>query len=352
MNAAVTHHRSRCRKSGASAQHAGRPGIASLQLNLKDSSTVSITFIETPHYIYCNVTLFRQQECWWNVLVTEPQSPPLYNVAYKALQRCADPLFRSPSTEVRADRGRGRRRRVTKWRDGACLRGRTVRLRRRRSSPLLDAVQVEDVEAAVAAPHRGHEPDHVAAHHALVLLLRELLDQTPCGRPTHSFHLNPGTSKRLKISTSSSCQSNLSVSPCSLASCPSSSDQLCGFDGGVSSPLWPGLASVLLKPLQLYRGDPEAACCGWSDPRHLLLSLQMEVWLVWLVLVAASPPSVSSDDYHVESRALPCSSGSSLCFLKSGFLLWFPLTSDAPPKCPPPLSGFPSCFVLFFSAPD
>lgn len=62
-----------------------------------------------------------------------------------------------------------------------CFKGRTVCLRGRGSSPLLDAVQVEDVEAALAAPHRGHAADDVAADHALVLLLRQLLDQTPCG---------------------------------------------------------------------------------------------------------------------------------------------------------------------------
>lgn len=38
------------------------------------------------------------------------------------------------------------------------------------------------MEAALAAPHRGHDPDDVAAHHALVLLLRQLLDQTSCLR--------------------------------------------------------------------------------------------------------------------------------------------------------------------------
>lgn len=49
------------------------------------------------------------------------------------------------------------------------------------SSPFLDTVQVKDVEAALAAPHRGHEPYHFTAHHALVLLLRQLFNQTPCG---------------------------------------------------------------------------------------------------------------------------------------------------------------------------
>lgn len=57
---------------------------------------------------------------------------------------------------------------------------RTVCLRGRRSSPFLYAVEVEDVETALAAPHGRHEPDDVAANHALVLLLRQLLDQTPC----------------------------------------------------------------------------------------------------------------------------------------------------------------------------
>lgn len=60
-------------------------------------------------------------------------------------------------------------------------RGRTISLRGRGSSPFLDAVEVEDVEAALAAPHRGHVTDDVAAHHALVLLLGQLLNQTPCG---------------------------------------------------------------------------------------------------------------------------------------------------------------------------
>lgn len=67
-------------------------------------------------------------------------------------------------------------------------RQRTVCLGGRRSSPFLDAVQVEDVEAALAAPHGGHQPDDVAANHALVFFLRQLLDQTPCRRgptPTH-----------------------------------------------------------------------------------------------------------------------------------------------------------------------
>lgn len=59
--------------------------------------------------------------------------------------------------------------------------GRTVSLGGRGSSPFLDAVEVEDVEAALAAPHRGHVADDVTAHHALVLLLRQLFNQTPCG---------------------------------------------------------------------------------------------------------------------------------------------------------------------------
>lgn len=57
----------------------------------------------------------------------------------------------------------------------------TVCLRGRGTSPFLDTVQVEDVEAALAAPHRGHEPDDFTAHHALVLLLRQLFNQTPYG---------------------------------------------------------------------------------------------------------------------------------------------------------------------------
>lgn len=57
----------------------------------------------------------------------------------------------------------------------------TVCLRGRGARPLLDAVQMEDVEATLAAPHRGHGPDHVAAHHALVLLLRQLFNQAACG---------------------------------------------------------------------------------------------------------------------------------------------------------------------------
>lgn len=54
-----------------------------------------------------------------------------------------------------------------------CLRGRGA-------GPLLDAVEVENVEAAQAAPDRGHDPDDITAHHALVLLLRQLLDQAAC----------------------------------------------------------------------------------------------------------------------------------------------------------------------------
>ena len=57
----------------------------------------------------------------------------------------------------------------------------TVCLRGRGLGPFLDAVQVEDVVAALAAPHWGHEPDDVAANHALVLLLRQLFNQTSCG---------------------------------------------------------------------------------------------------------------------------------------------------------------------------
>lgn len=63
---------------------------------------------------------------------------------------------------------------------GVVQRQHTVCLGGRRTGPLLDAVQVEDVETALAAPHGGHEPDDVAANHALVLLLRQLLDQTAC----------------------------------------------------------------------------------------------------------------------------------------------------------------------------
>lgn len=65
-----------------------------------------------------------------------------------------------------------------------CLRG-------RRSSPFLDAVQVEDVEAALAAPHGGHDSDDIAANHALVLLLRQLFNQTPCLRLFALGHLVP-----------------------------------------------------------------------------------------------------------------------------------------------------------------
>lgn len=36
------------------------------------------------------------------------------------------------------------------------------------------------MEAALAAPHRGHEPDDVTANHALVLLPGQLFNQTPC----------------------------------------------------------------------------------------------------------------------------------------------------------------------------
>lgn len=45
--------------------------------------------------------------------------------------------------------------------------------------PLLDAVEVEDVVAALAAPHWRHYSNGVATHHTLVLLLGELLYQTP-----------------------------------------------------------------------------------------------------------------------------------------------------------------------------
>lgn len=55
-----------------------------------------------------------------------------------------------------------------------------VRLRGRGSSPFLDAVEMEDVVAALAAPHRGHDPDDIATNHALVLLLSELLNQATC----------------------------------------------------------------------------------------------------------------------------------------------------------------------------
>lgn len=49
---------------------------------------------------------------------------------------------------------------------------RIVCLRGWGSGPLLDAVQMEDMEATLAAPHRSHEPDNVTTHHALVLLFR------------------------------------------------------------------------------------------------------------------------------------------------------------------------------------
>ena len=55
----------------------------------------------------------------------------------------------------------------------------TVSLRGRRPGPLLNAVEMEDVVAALAVPHRSHDPDDLTAHHALVLLLRQLLDQAP-----------------------------------------------------------------------------------------------------------------------------------------------------------------------------
>lgn len=47
------------------------------------------------------------------------------------------------------------------------------------------------METALAAPHRGHKPDDVAANHAFVLLLRQLLDQTPCGIETPIKSLVP-----------------------------------------------------------------------------------------------------------------------------------------------------------------
>lgn len=68
---------------------------------------------------------------------------------------------------------------------------RVVCLRGRRPSPFLYAVEVEDVETALAAPHGRHEPDDVAANHALVLLLRQLLDQTACLGLFALWHLVP-----------------------------------------------------------------------------------------------------------------------------------------------------------------
>lgn len=47
------------------------------------------------------------------------------------------------------------------------------------------------MEAAQAAPHRSHAPDDITAHHALVLLLRQLLNQTPCLRLLALWHLVP-----------------------------------------------------------------------------------------------------------------------------------------------------------------
>ena len=64
----------------------------------------------------------------------------------------------------------------------------TFSLRGRGPGPLLDAVEVEDVVAAMAAPHRRHEADHITAHHALVLLLGELLYQTTCRGEEGSLH--------------------------------------------------------------------------------------------------------------------------------------------------------------------
>lgn len=81
---------------------------------------------------------------------------------------------------------------------GDVLTGRTspafigiVSLGGRGSSPFLDAVEVEDVEAALAAPNRGHVADDVTAHHALILLLRQLFNQTPCLRLFALWHLVP-----------------------------------------------------------------------------------------------------------------------------------------------------------------
>lgn len=37
------------------------------------------------------------------------------------------------------------------------------------------------MEAALAAPHRGLESDDFTADHALILLLRQLFNKTPCG---------------------------------------------------------------------------------------------------------------------------------------------------------------------------
>lgn len=54
----------------------------------------------------------------------------------------------------------------------------TIGLWGRGARPLLDAVEVEDVEAVLAAPDGSHDSDHLAAHHTLILLLAQLLDQT------------------------------------------------------------------------------------------------------------------------------------------------------------------------------
>lgn len=138
----------------------------------------------------------------------------------------------------------------------------TICLRGRGTSPFLDTVQVEDVEAALAAPHRGHEPDDFTAHHALVLLLRQLFNQTPYGwtsaevqtrvaQPTLLPHGQGSCMRCYRIVSCSFKQSNLSVSPCSLASWPRSSGLAFGFDDVFFFPLWPERVRFFLSLVQL-----------------------------------------------------------------------------------------------------
>lgn len=79
------------------------------------------------------------------------------------------------------------------------LNGCTVCLRGRGSSPFLDAVQVEDMEAALAAPHRGPESDDFTANHALILLLRQLFNKTSCGWTSSEVQTRATQSNNLQL---------------------------------------------------------------------------------------------------------------------------------------------------------
>lgn len=150
----VSHHRSRRRWSDVSVPRSGRRGSANLQQNLTKTEPAA------QHELTSELQKKQKKN--------KRNTCSFFSNCYKA-QRVAESAGIAYSESG-----------LRSVCECVCE-GHTVRLRGRGPGPLLDAVQMEDVEAAVAAPHRGHDPDDVAAHHALVLLLGQLLDQAPCG---------------------------------------------------------------------------------------------------------------------------------------------------------------------------